>query len=150
MTKKHLRTLALLLAVFALGSMLLMGCSRPGVASTGGSSGNGSSSSSGSSNSCPSGDTVKTGTSTFEQSCITLAKGGTLKIVQDQTSYHIFDYGQWQGTTAQKQNAPAGAPALKDLTLSGPSVDVGPFTAAGTFHIYCTVHPGMDLTVIVK
>ena len=159
MTKKHLRTLALLLATFALGSMLLMACSRPG---TGGSTSTGASTSTSSSNSgsspsstsssgsCGSGDTVKTGTNSFEQSCITLSKGGTLKIVQDQTSYHIFDYGQWNGSTPQQTPAPAGAPALKNLTLSGPSVSIGPFTTAGTYHIYCTVHPQMDLTVVVK
>lgn len=148
MVKKHFRTFALLLAACALGSMLLMACSRPGTASTSGSSS--SSSSASSSSSCPTGDTVKTGTNSFEQSCITLTKGGTLKIVQDQTSYHILDYGQWNGSTAQAQDAPAGAPAMKNLTLSGPSVSVGPFTTAGTYHIYCTVHPGMDLTVEVK
>lgn len=148
MAKKHLRTLALLLAAFALGSMLLMACARPGTASTSTNNGS-SSSSSGSSSSCPSGDTVKTGTSTFEQSCITLAKGSTLKFVQDQTSYHILDYGQWNGSTAQPQT-PADAPAMKDLTLSGASASVGPFTTAGTYHIYCTVHPSMDLTVVVK
>ncbi|HXR64483.1 MAG TPA: hypothetical protein VN729_01055 [Ktedonobacteraceae bacterium] len=149
MTKKHLRTLALLLTTFALGSMLLMACARPGTAST--SNNNGSSSSSSSSNSsCTSSDTVKTGTSTFEQSCVTFAKGGTLKVVQDQQSYHILDYGQWNGSTAAPQAAPPGAPAMKNLTLSGPSVSIGPFTAAGTYHIYCTVHPNMDLTVIVK
>jgi plastocyanin len=93
---------------------------------------------------------VKTGTSTFEQACITLSKGATLKVVQDQTSYHILDYGQWNGTTAQPQSAPAGAPALKNLALSGPSVSIGPFTTAGTYHIYCTVHPNMNLTVEVK
>lgn len=150
MAKKHLRTLALFLAAFALGSMLLMACARPGTASTGSSSNSGSSSSSsGSSGSCPSGDTVKTGTSSFEQSCITLTKGTTLKVVQDQTSYHILDYGQWNGSSAQPQT-PAGAPPMKDLTLSGASVSIGPFTTAGTFHIYCTVHPNMDLTVVVK
>lgn len=148
MAKKHLRTVALLLAAFALGSMLLMACARPGTASTG-SSNNGSSPSSSSSGSCPSGDTVKTGTATFEQACITLKKGDTLKIVQDQTSYHIFDYGKWDGSSATKET-PANAPAIKDLTLSGASVSVGPFTTAGTFHIFCTIHQGMDLTVVVK
>lgn len=149
MVKQHLRTLALLLAVFALGSMFLLACARPGTASTSSSSA-ASSSSSSSSSSCPSGDTVKTGTSSFEQTCIALAKGGTLQVVQDQTSYHILDYGQWSGTTAQPQAAPAGAPTMKNLTLSGPNVSVGPFTTAGTYHIYCTVHPGMNLTVEVK
>ena len=149
MVKKHFRTLALLLAAFALGSMLLMACARPGTASSSNGASSSSSSSS-SSGSCPTGDTVKTGTNNFEQSCIALTKGGTLKVVQDQTSFHILDYGQWNGTTAQPQSAPAGAPAMKNLTLNGPSVNVGPFTTAGTYHIYCTVHPGMDLTVEVK
>ncbi|HEX7736703.1 MAG TPA: plastocyanin/azurin family copper-binding protein [Ktedonobacteraceae bacterium] len=150
MAKKHLQTVALFLAIFALGSMLLMACSRPGTASSGGSSSSNSTPSSSSNTaSCPTGDTVKTGTSTFEQTCITLAKGGTLKIVQDQSSYHVFDYGKWNGSSQAKET-PANAPAIKDLTLSGASVSVGPFTAAGTYHIYCTVHPGMDLTVVVK
>lgn len=172
MAKKHLRTLALLLAAFTLGSMLLIACSRPGTASTGSSStstsgnnsgttstatstgGSGTSTStstpsSGNTGSCPSGDTVKTGTSTFEQTCITLSKGTMLKVVQDQQSFHIFDYGQWNGTTPQPQT-PAGAPTMKNLTLSGQSVNIGPFATAGTYHIYCTVHPGMNLTVVVK
>ena len=27
---------------------------------------------------------------------------------------------------------------------------IGPFNTAGTFHLYCTVHQGMNLTVIVQ
>jgi plastocyanin len=92
---------------------------------------------------------VKTSVNNFEQSCITLKKGDTLKIVQDQTSFHIFDYGQWNGNTQQPVQAPAGAPALKSLQMSGPTVSIGPFTTAGTYHIYCTVHPGMNLTIVV-
>ncbi len=147
MTKKHLYTLGLLLAAFVLGSILLVACANPG---TSGTSSGSSPSSSGSSNSCVSGDTVKTENTSFDQSCITLSKGGTLKIVQDRTSYHILDYGQWNGSTAQQQPAPSGAPALKDLALSGQSVSIGPFTTPGTYYIYCTVHPGMNLTIIVK
>lgn len=149
MAKKHLRTLALLLTVFALGSLLLVACARPGTASSNNNS-SASSSSSSSAASCPSGTTVKTSTSDFEQSCITLSKGATLKVVQDQTSYHVLDYGQWNGTTAAPQAQPAGAPAMKGLTLSGASVSIGPWNTAGTYHIYCTVHQKMNLTVIVK
>jgi plastocyanin len=150
MAKKHLRTLTLLLAAFTFGSMLLVACARPGTASTITSSSGSASSPAGSTGSCATGTTVKTGTNSFEQTCITLSKGTMLKVVQDQTSYHILDYGQWNGTTASPQSSPAGAPALKDLALSGPSVNIGPFTTAGTYHIYCTVHPGMDLMVVVK
>jgi plastocyanin len=34
--------------------------------------------------------------------------------------------------------------------VEGKSVTVGPFTTPGTYHIYCTVHPGMTLTVLVQ
>lgn len=158
MASKQLRTVALLLAAFALGSILLMACARPGSGTTSTANSSGGSSpaaaptapsSGGSSGPCTSGTTVKTGTATFEQTCIALKKGDTLKIVQDQTSFHILDYGLWNGTSAQPET-PSGAPAMKGLQLSGPSVSVGPFTTAGTYHIYCTVHPGMNLTVQVK
>jgi plastocyanin len=33
---------------------------------------------------------------------------------------------------------------------SGGSVEIGPFTTAGTYHIYCTVHQGMNLEIIVQ
>src|SRR5581483_2601563 len=153
MAKKQWRTLALFLAVFALGSLLLVACSRPGTASSsnngGGTSANTgstpSSSTSSNTGSCPTGTTVKTSAQAFEQACITLKKGDTLKLVQDQTSFHEFDYGQWNGNTQQPAQAPTGAPAVKNLQLSGPSVNIGPFNAAGTYHIYCIVHPGMNL-----
>lgn len=167
MAKKQWRTLALLLAVFALSSLLLGACSRATpVASSSNSSSNTSGSSSSSTSTpssssspstspsasggaCTAGTTVKTSVNNFEQSCITLKKGETLKIVQDQTSFHLFDYGQWNGNTQQPGQAPAGGPTIKSLQLTGASVNIGPFTTAGTYHIYCTVHPGMNLTIVV-
>ncbi len=143
MVRKQWRTLTMILAALALCSIFLAACTRPGTLSTS------ASSSTTSTNTCPSGTTVKTATNSFEQTCITLSKGGTLTIAQDQSSFHIFDYGQWSGTTQQPEK-PAGVPTLKDLQLSGASVQIGPFTTAGTFHIYCTVHSGMNLEVIVK
>lgn len=173
MAKKQWRTLVLLLVVFALSSLLLAACSRTSTAGSGSPVGTtsanagtspsavtgtstdtsstppSSSSPSTSTGSCAAGTTVKTSVNNFEQSCITLKKGDTLKIVQDQTSFHIFDYGQWNGNTQQPASATAGAPALKSLQMSGPTVSIGPFTTAGTYHIYCTVHPGMNLTIVV-
>lgn len=141
MAHKQWRTLALMLTAFALGSVLLAACIRPGTAST--------STASAPAPACASGTTVKTNSNNFEQSCITLGKGDKLTVTQDQTSFHILDFGQWNGTTAAPAT-PSGAPTLKDLQLSGASVDIGPFTTAGTYYIYCTVHPGMTLKVIVK
>jgi plastocyanin len=147
MTKKHLQALLLILVALALGTVFLTACSRPGTASIGNKPGSGTSSSD---NACPSGDTVNTGTSTFEQDCITLDKGKTLKIVASQVAFHIFDYGTWDNTTAKPEAAPAGAPEMKALQMTGASVEIGPFTTAGTYNIYCTVHPGMSLKIVVK
>ncbi len=147
MAHKQVRALMLFLAIFALGSILLAACARPGTASTSGSTT--SSSSPTASSSCPTGDTVKTNANNFEQSCITLSKGGTLKVVPDVASFHILDYGQWNGST-QQPATPANAPALKNVQVVSSTVSIGPFATAGTYHIYCTVHQGMDLTVIVK
>lgn len=44
----------------------------------------------------------------------------------------------------------AGAPTLGNIQVNGNSIEIGPFNTAGTYHIYCTVHPGMNLTVIVQ
>jgi plastocyanin len=142
MARKQWRTLAFTLAAFALCSIFLAACIRPGTVTSSGSSAPAAPA-------CASGTTVKTSTNNFEQSCISLKKGETLTVAQDQASYHVLDFGQWNGSTAQPAT-PGGAPALKDLKLSGSSVQIGPFTTAGTFNIYCTVHPGMNLTVIVK
>ncbi|MGH2510075.1 MAG: cupredoxin domain-containing protein [Ktedonobacteraceae bacterium] len=155
MAKKQLRALALLLAALAFGSIVLMACARPGAGTANATSTTGPSSAPTSAPtttqplSCPTGTTVKTGATTFEDACITLSKGSTLQIVQDVRSFHELDYGQWNGTSASPAT-PSSAPAMKDLQLSGASVSVGPFTTAGTYHIYCIVHPGMNLTVIVQ
>src|SRR5437660_8047038 len=148
MANQRFRTLTIVLVVFAFGSILLSACARPG-ATTGTASGtttSNSSSPSPSAPSCPTGKVVKTGTTTFEQPCIALSKGGTLQITPDQPSVHILDYGTWNGNTQQKET-PRGVPALSDVHVGSSAVNIGPFTTAGTFHIYCTIHPGMTLTV---
>jgi plastocyanin len=150
MANKSFRALALLMAAFALSSILFVACARPGSPTAKSSGSSTPSASTGAPANCPSGDTVKTGTSTFEQTCIALAKGATLKVVPAVTNYHILDYGSWNNGTAQPQTAPAGAPALKGLIVQASAVTIGPFTTAGTYKIYCTVHTGMNLTVVVK
>lgn len=151
--KQPLRTLALLLAAFVLGSLILMACARPGASTANATAGPSSAPTSVPTPtqplSCPTGTTIKTGVTTFEQPCITLSKGDTLQLVPDVASFHQLDYGQWNGSTAIPET-PSGAPAMKGLKLTGTSVSVGPFTTAGTYHIYCIVHPGMNLTIIVK
>ncbi len=58
--------------------------------------------------------------------------------------------GTWENGTAQPTRE-GGAPVVKDVNIGGnSSATIGPFTTAGTFKLYCTVHAGMNLTVIVE
>ena len=42
------------------------------------------------------------------------------------------------------------ASGLDNLDSKGGSLEIGPFTTAGIFHIYYTIHRGMNLTIVVQ
>lgn len=89
------------------------------------------------------------GPGSFLSSSVIVPKGGRLQLVDDGTFVHILANGSWvnrQPTPAQEK----GTPSVNNLQINGRSREIGPFTTAGTYHIYCTVHPGMNLTVIVQ
>ena len=65
------------------------------------------------------------------------------------TFLHILANGTWHGTAPQPEQQP-GAPMVNNLQVNGNSIEIGPFNTAGTYSIYCTVHPGMTLTVVVS
>ena len=92
--------------------------------------------------------TAHLGPVNFASSTAVVARGGMLHLVDDGSYTHIFRNGSWDGNSARPA-AEAGAPAVNDAMLTHGSLDIGPFNTAGTFHIYCTVHPGMSLTIIV-
>ncbi len=157
MNNKPFRVLVTLLAALALGSILFAACSRPGTPTTstgsGGSSSATSTPSSGSgggsgSNNCPTGTAHMVATN-FAQNCVNVTKGSMLNLVDDGTYIHILDNGSWVNGNAQPAKE-AGAPTIDNLMFSGGSKQVGPFNTAGTFHIYCSVHPNMNLTVNVR
>ncbi len=96
-----------------------------------------------------SGPTAHMSNATFVQTSVTINKGDTLTLVDDVPVEHIIKNGTWKGTTPQSATE-SGAPTI-DLTFNGnDSAPVGPFNTSGTFQLYCTIHPGMNLTVIVK
>jgi plastocyanin len=70
-------------------------------------------------------------------------------LIDDGSFPHILRNGVWKNNTPYPA-AEAGAPSVHDVQVSGNSIEIGPFNTAGTFHIYCTIHPGMNLTVIVQ
>jgi plastocyanin len=93
--------------------------------------------------------TVHMGAGSFVQSSITISKGSKLLLVDDVASLHILANGSWQNGVAKSANEP-GAPRVNNVQVSGGSTQIGPFTTAGTYHIYCEVHQGMNLTIIVQ
>ena len=96
-----------------------------------------------------SGPTVHMSATNFTQSSITIHKSDMLNLVDDAASTHIVTNGSWVGGS-QKPAKESGAPSVNVTFNGSDSSAIGPFTTAGTFHLYCTVHPGMNLTVIVQ
>jgi plastocyanin len=158
MLSKHLRTASFILILLAIGSVVVAACSRPGTVASGSSTPTPSSSggatatvSSGATTapgSCASG-TVHTLISSFQESCADVAKGGQLRIIPSVTSVHILDTGSWMNGNPVPMNEP-GAPTLNNVQVTSSPVSIGPFNMAGTFHIFCTIHQGMNLTVVVR
>jgi plastocyanin len=93
--------------------------------------------------------TVHMGAGSFLQSSVTITKGSKLMLVDDVNAVHILSNGSWQNNTPRPERE-AGAPVVNNLQVNGNSVEIGPFTMAGTYHIYCSVHQGMNLTIIVE
>lgn len=143
MNRKQLRILGMFLAIFALSSMLLAACSSQGTptqgtpANSGGGNGN-----------CANG-TVHTLATTFQEACVNVAKGSSLQVVPTVQSLHILTNGSWVNGN-QVPMKETGAPTINNVQLTSGTISIGPFTTAGTFHIFCTVHPNMNLTVIVN
>ncbi len=97
----------------------------------------------------PKGPEVHMAGASFIQSSVNIKKGDMLTLVDDSSAQHIITNGTWDGNTP-KPGIESGAPTV-NVTLNGnDSVTIGPFNTAGTFHLYCTIHLGMNLTVNVQ
>jgi plastocyanin len=87
--------------------------------------------------------------SNFDQPSITLKKGEDITLVNDTAAIHIIDNGTWDSNGNARSVTEPGAPPV-NLEIDGYANKKIAFSTAGTFHLYCTIHPGMNLTVIVK
>lgn len=133
-----MKKIVLLFVLLSLGATLLTACGGSGACS------NSSSSSSG--GSAP---TVHMCSNNFVQKSITISKGQSLTLVDDASTTHIIANGSWVNGSAQPKQEP-GAPTV-NVTFNGNDThQIGLFNTSGTYHLYCTVHPGMNLTVIVQ
>lgn len=43
----------------------------------------------------------------------------------------------------------ADAPEVNNDDVTGGTIEIGPFTTSGVYHVYCTIHKGMNLTILV-
>ncbi len=142
-----MKKLLLALVVFGLVSVLLVACGGGSSNSSNGSS-SGSSSSGGSSGGSTA--TVHMTDNNFAQASVTISKGSSLNLVDDTAVIHIISNGSWVNGSPQPK-VESGAPVVSSLQFNGNDThSVGPFNTAGTFHLYCTVHQNMNLTVIVQ
>jgi len=95
-------------------------------------------------------NTVHMNESLFVQPSITIKKGTSLTLVNDVSAVHIIANGTWDSNGTPKTNIESGAPTIDAQINGGGSKTFGPFNTAGTFLVYCPIHPGMNLTVIVQ
>src|SRR5713226_169204 len=86
----------------------------------------------------------------FVQNVVLVPKGSKLLIVDDGSIEHVLQNGMWDTSGTPHAAAEPGAPAVQNVDITGGSREIGPFPVAGVYHIYCTLHQGMNLTIVVQ
>lgn len=126
MHKKLLASLALLVLL----TLLLAGCSIHTISG-------------------PTGPAVHMGSADFLQPSITISKGTSFTLIDDAPVQHVIANGTWVNGVP-KPAKEHGAPTVNANFAGNDNSSVGPFPTAGTYNLYCTIHPGMNLKVIVR
>jgi hypothetical protein len=86
----------------------------------------------------------------FAQNVVLVPLGSHLLIVADSSVEHVLAYGRWDTSGVPHPLVEPGAPALHPMVMTGGSMEIGPWTTAGVYHLYCTIHHGMNLTIVVQ
>jgi len=94
--------------------------------------------------------TVHMSANTFLQNVVLVPKGSKLHLVDDGNVEHVLRNGFWKADGTPESSAEPGAPVVKDVTVTGGSIEIGPFATAGVYHLYCTIHTNMNLTIVVQ
>jgi plastocyanin len=98
----------------------------------------------------PAGPTVNMTSSLFAVTTKKVGKGETLTMINPSSQPHTIANGTWDGSTPKPAKEPNAPPVSNVNVQPGSSITVGPFNTAGSYKFYCTIHPGMMLTVIVS
>ena len=146
MSSRRLGFLTLTLVVLAIGSILFAACTRPGTTPTATGNGGNTPKTGGGGG----GTSVHMGSSNFLIPSTTIPKGSKLTLVNDVAVPHIIQNGTYDANGTPKPAKEPGAPTVNVNFAGSDTKDIGPFTTAGTFHLYCTIHVNMNLTVTVK
>ena len=87
----------------------------------------------------------------FSQPSITLSKGAKLTLIDDGAYHHNISDGTW-ANDQPVFTTQSGQPVVQnqDINAAGATLSIGPFNTAGTYHLLCSLHHGMTLTVIVQ
>lgn len=95
-------------------------------------------------------NTIRAVGGTFALSSLSIRKGSTITFVDDPNNpaLHILTIGQ-NGQDEAQRGAPDFGGTAGHTIQGGDSWITPPWNTAGTYHVTCTVHPGMNLTVIV-
>ena len=131
---KKIFTIVLALTLLTIFAVMMSACGSSAVAT----------------NNNPNSPTVSMDLTNFSQSSITIKKGQSLTLSNDSAAVHIIENGTWDNNGTPKADIEPGAVKVDATFNGGDSHTYGPFTTAGTFQLYCTIHPGMNLTIIVK
>ncbi len=94
--------------------------------------------------------TVHMGPGGFSENVVLVPKGDKLLLIDDGAFSHVLRNGTWTANGTAMPSIEPGAPVISNFQVNGGSVEIGPFNAAGEFDIYCTIHVGMNLTVVVE
>ncbi len=86
----------------------------------------------------------------FVPTSITIKKGDKLTLVDDVAVVHVISNGRWDSNGTQRPAIEPGAPAVQVQFNGNDQQSIGPFNTTGTFHLYCTIHVNMNLTVVVQ
>lgn len=84
----------------------------------------------------------------FAQSSVTVGKGHMLTLIDDAAAAHSISNGSWVDGNAEPAREP-GAPLVNAPFVGHDTHVIGPFNTTGTFHIFCSIHQGMNLTIHV-
>jgi plastocyanin len=92
--------------------------------------------------------TVHLSAASFSPTSVIVSRGTKLRVENDAGILHVLANGSWDNNVPRPQQE-SGAPLVNNVQISSGSVELGPFTTSGTFHIFCSVHAGMNLMVFV-